>query len=247
MTHPTTRGAALTALALAALHAGAQAVDPSAPAAEQAAAVCSGRVKSEALVAEALARARAAAAHNAFVHLDEAGALAAARAADAKAARAKGKGCAPLLGVPVVVKDNIHVAGMPATGGTPALKGRVPKVDAPVVARLRQAGAIVIGKTQLHELAFGISGWNSAFTTGPEPGVRNAYDRSRASGGSSAGTGVASGCGWWALVWAPTPAGRCASPVPSTAAPRCAPRSGAIRARASSPSRAPATRLGRWQ
>lgn len=193
MTHPTTRGAALTALALAALHAGAQAVDPSAPAAEQAAAVCSGRVKSEALVAEALARARAAAAHNAFVHLDEAGALAAARAADAKAARAKGKGCAPLLGVPVVVKDNIHVAGMPATGGTPALKGRVPKVDAPVVARLRQAGAIVIGKTQLHELAFGISGWNSAFTTGPEPGVRNAYDRSRASGGSSAGTGVALG------------------------------------------------------
>ncbi|MEN9629729.1 MAG: hypothetical protein RJA10_2956 [Pseudomonadota bacterium] len=169
------------------------ATDPSAPAAEQAAAVCAGRIKSEALVAEALARAKAAAPHNAFIHIDEAGALAAARAVDAAAAKGQGKGCKPLMGVPIVVKDNIHVAGMPATGGTPALKGHVPQADAPVVARLRAAGAIVIGKTHLHELAFGISGWNPAYVTGPEPGVRNAYDRTKSSGGSSSGTAVALG------------------------------------------------------
>ena len=193
MTDPIRRTAALALLTAAAWPAAAQAPDPSASAAQLAAAVCSGRLKSEALVAEALQRARAAAPYNAFIHLDETGALAAARAADRSAARAKDKGCAPLLGVPIVVKDNIHVAGMPATGGTPALKGRVPAADAPVVARLRAAGAIVIGKTQLHELAFGISGWNPAYATATEPGVRNAYDRGRASGGSSAGTGVALG------------------------------------------------------
>ena len=188
--HPVVAIAGLLAAAGPAHAAGA---DPSAPVAGLAAAVCARQVRSEDLVTEALARAKAAAPHNAFIHLDEPGALAAARAADAAAAKAGGKGCKPLLGVPIVVKDNIHVAGMPATGGTPALKGNVPKADAPVVARLRAAGAIVIGKTQMHELAFGISGWNLAYNTGPEPGVRNAYDRSRSSGGSSSGTGVALG------------------------------------------------------
>lgn len=151
--------------------------------------VCAGRVTSEALVTAALARARAAAPLNAFVTLDEAGALQAARAQDAR----RGQTCGPLAGVPIVVKDNIHVAGLPATAGTPALKGFVPAADAPVVAKLRAAGAIVIGKTQMHELAFGISGYNPAFNTGPEPGVRNAYDRTRSAGGSSSGTGAALG------------------------------------------------------
>lgn len=183
----------LLAAGLLPLGAAAQAPDPSRATGELAAAVCRGELRSEALVTEALARAKAAAPHNAFIHLDEAGALAAAKAADAKAARLKGQGCPALLGVPVVVKDNIHVAGMPATAGTPALKGRVPKADAPVVAKLRAAGAIVIGKTNMHELAFGISGWNPAYTSGPEPGVRNAYDRARSAGGSSSGTGVALG------------------------------------------------------
>jgi indoleacetamide hydrolase len=187
------RRALFTWLALIPVAAMAQAVDPAAPAGVQAAAICAGTTTSVALVTEALARAKAAAPHNAFIHVDDAGALAAAKAADARAARSKGKGCPALLGVPIVVKDNIHVAGMSATGGTPALKGWVPKADAPVVAKLRAAGAIVIGKTNLHELAFGISGWNPAYTTGPEPGVRNAYDRTRAAGGSSSGTGVALG------------------------------------------------------
>ncbi len=160
--------------------------------AEAARQVCQGKVKSEALVAEAVARAKAASALNAFVTIDEAGALAAARRVDARPPARK-RSCLPLLGVPIVVKDNIEVAGLPSTAGTPALKGYVPKADAPVVARLRKAGAIVLGKTNMHELAFGISGYNPTFQSGPEPGVRNAYDSSKSAGGSSSGTGAALG------------------------------------------------------
>ncbi len=158
--------------------------------AEAAASVCKGSAKSEQLVAGALERARTASTLNAFVTLDESGASTAARAVDRSSGAAR---CRALAGVPIVVKDNIHVAGLPSTAGTPALKGFVPKLDAPVVKRLRDAGAIVIAKTNMHELAFGISGFNPAFQTGPEPGVRNAYDRSRAAGGSSSGTGAALG------------------------------------------------------
>jgi indoleacetamide hydrolase len=155
--------------------------------------VCAGKVKSEALVSAAIARAKERADLNAFVTLDEAGALSAARQIDAVLARSRGQGCRPLTGVPIVVKDNIHVAGLPSTGGTPALKDFKPKADAPVMKKLRAAGAIVIGKTHMHELAFGISGYNPAFQTGPEVGVRNAYDTSKSAGGSSSGTGAALG------------------------------------------------------
>lgn len=159
-------------------------------ASQAAADICAGKYTSEALVAAALERARARADLNAFITLDEAGALKAAKAADAKRKRGA---CKPLDGVPVVIKDNIEVAGLPASAGTPALKGFVPKADAPVAAKLRAAGAIVLGKTNMHELAFGISGYNTAFKSGTQPGVRNAYDPARIAGGSSSGSGAAIG------------------------------------------------------
>jgi indoleacetamide hydrolase len=159
-------------------------------AAQAAADICAGKITSTALTSAAIARAKANAKLNAFITLDEAGAMKAAAAFDA--GRRKGS-CKPLGGVPVVIKDNIEVAGLPSTAGTPALKGFVPKKDAPVAAKLRAAGAIIIGKTNMHELAFGISGYNGGFKTGPEPGVRNAYDATKIAGGSSAGTGTAVG------------------------------------------------------
>ncbi|MGX1319442.1 Asp-tRNA(Asn)/Glu-tRNA(Gln) amidotransferase A subunit family amidase [Bradyrhizobium sp. USDA 377] len=155
---------------------------------EAAAGLSAGTITSTALTREALARAKANAELNAFVTLDEAGALKAAAAFDATGDKTK-----PLGGVPIVIKDNIEVAGLPCSAGTLALKNYIPKADAPVVAKLRDAGAVIIGKTSMHELAFGISGYNTAFKTGTEFGVRNAYDRALIAGGSSSGTGAAIG------------------------------------------------------
>jgi Asp-tRNA(Asn)/Glu-tRNA(Gln) amidotransferase A subunit family amidase len=158
---------------------------------QAAADLCAGKYRSETLVAAVLDRAKAAGLElNAFITLDEAGATKAARAFDQKHRRGD---CEPLGGVPIAIKDNIEVAGLPSTAGTPALKTYVPAKDAPVAARLRAAGAIIIGKTNMHELAFGISGYNAAYKTGAEYGVRNAYDPARIAGGSSSGNGAALG------------------------------------------------------
>jgi indoleacetamide hydrolase len=119
---------------------------------------------------------------NAFICLDWDGALATAARVDA------GTRAGALAGLPIVVKDNINTAHLPTTGGTPALRNARPRQNAPSLQRLLDAGAVVIGKTNLHELAFGITNTNFTSFAGP---ALNPYDRNCIPGGSSGGTAVA--------------------------------------------------------
>jgi mandelamide amidase len=91
-----------------------------------------------------------------------------------------------LHGLPIPVKDSVNTKDYPTTGGTTALRDFSPAEDAPLVQRLKQAGAIVMGKTNIHELSFGWTSNNQAFGA-----VRNPYDESRIPGGSSGGTAAA--------------------------------------------------------
>ena len=147
-----------------------------------------GTISSEQLTATALNEIERRSNLNAFISVDADGALAQARRLDQQRNQAQVLG--PLHGIPIAVKDNIHVADMPNTAGTPLLASFVPDEDAPVVARLKAAGAIVVGKTNLHELAFGITSMNEAFGT-----VGNACDPEFMAGGSSGGTAVAIAAG----------------------------------------------------
>ena len=138
------------------------------------------------VVQAAIARAEQLNDLNALIFLNKDGALAAARDVDA------GKITGALAGLPIVVKDNINTGDMPTTGGTPALQNARPKANAPSLQKLLDAGAIVIGKANLHELAFGITSSNLATFAGP---VKNPYDTTRIPGGSSGGTAVAIAAG----------------------------------------------------
>jgi aspartyl-tRNA(Asn)/glutamyl-tRNA(Gln) amidotransferase subunit A len=120
---------------------------------------------------------------NAFISVMHNAALADAAAAEREIATGHYRGA--LHGVPVSVKDLIDVAGTPTTSGS-AVPPRHPSHDAPIVARLRDAGAVIVGKTNLHEFAFGTTSEESAF--GP---VRHPLDPSRSAGGSSGGSAVA--------------------------------------------------------
>jgi indoleacetamide hydrolase len=143
-----------------------------------------GTLTSERYAEALLARCRSAQALNAFITLDPARVLEAARARDRE--RLAGAKPGPLFGLPIPVKDSVNTRDYPTTGGTPALRHFHPAEDAPVVAALRAAGAIVLGKTNLHELSFGWTSNNLAFGA-----VRNPYDLARIPGGSSGGTAAA--------------------------------------------------------
>jgi mandelamide amidase len=121
---------------------------------------------------------------NAFITLDPERVLEAARAADRK--RASGATLGSLHGVPIPIKDSVNTKDLPTTGGTKALRKFRPREDAPLVKRLLDAGGIVMGKTNIHELSFGWSSNNLEFGA-----VRNPYDPTRIPGGSSGGTAAA--------------------------------------------------------
>jgi Asp-tRNA(Asn)/Glu-tRNA(Gln) amidotransferase A subunit family amidase len=151
------------------------------PASAIAAGIRAGKFTSVGMVSEALRRARAAAPLNAFAVIREAGALEAARQADAAVAR--GEILGPLHGVPFAAKDLTPTAGDLTSLGSWTMGDWVPDQSALVVRRLQAAGAILIGKTTTPEFAY------SSFTQSPRWGVtRNPWDHDRTPGGSSGGS-----------------------------------------------------------
>jgi len=125
---------------------------------------------------------------DAFVILDEDRAIEQAMASQER--WQAGKQLGPFDGVPVAIKDEFHVAGYPTAAGTAFLGTRAQPFDCPIVARLREAGAIIIGKTSMHEIGLGGSGVNPKGLT-----ARNPYASEYMTGGSSSGSGAAVSAG----------------------------------------------------
>ena len=121
---------------------------------------------------------------NAFISFEPERVLEEARQRDRE--RRAGARPGALFGLPVPIKDCVNTRDYPTTGGTPGLRHFRPSDDAPLIKALRRAGAIVLGKTNMHELGYGWTSNNEAY--GP---VRNPYDPARIPGGSSGGTAAA--------------------------------------------------------
>jgi len=131
---------------------------------------------------------------NAYITVTRELALAQARKAESELFAPRGRKGArdrgPLHGVPVSLKDNVYTAGIRTTAGSKILRDFVPLHDAPFVTRLLEDGAILIGKTNMHEFAYGVTSNNPHY--GP---VHNPWDISRIPGGSSGGSAAAVGAG----------------------------------------------------
>src|SRR4051794_25400900 len=154
-------------------------------AAEIIAAIRTKKITATAVTKAAIERAEQLKDLNALIFLNKDGAMATVAEID------EGRS-GPLAGLPVVIKDNINTIDYPTSGGTPALHGVHPRTNAPSFDMLFRAGAIIIGKTNLHELAFGITSTNLSPFAGP---VKNPYDTTRIPGGSSGGTAAAIAAG----------------------------------------------------
>src|SRR5580692_8839847 len=117
---------------------------------------------------------------HAFLHVDTDGALAQAKRVDA------GEVTGPLAGVPLALKDIVVTKGVPTTAGSKILEGWIPPYDATIVSKMRAAGIVVLGKTNMDEFAMGSSTEHSAF--GP---THNPWDLERIPGGSGGGSAAA--------------------------------------------------------
>lgn len=164
------------------------------PAGSVLAALREGHVSSSALVEDYLGRIESLDGElRSFVTVT--GAEARARAREADAERERGRSLGALHGLPIALKDNIATAGIRTTMGSTFFADHVPDRDAPVWRRLREEGAVLLGKTQLHEFAYG------ATTQNPHHGAcRNPWDTKRTPGGSSGGSGAATGAGLCAVA-----------------------------------------------
>ena len=120
----------------------------------------------------------------AFLHVDTAGALQAAAEVDRKCSA--GEPLGPLAGVPLAMKDVVVTEGLPTTAGSRILQGWIPPYDATVTSRVKQAGIVMLGKTNMDEFAMGSSTENSAYQV-----TRNPWDLNRVPGGSSGGSSAA--------------------------------------------------------
>lgn len=148
-----------------------------------AAAIRNGDIMAASYAAALLQQARKHADLNSFITIDESAVLAAAEATDK--ARAAGS-TAPLLGVPLGVKDSYLTRGLRTTLGVEILEGFTPAEDADVVGAVKDAGAIVFGKNNLVEMSYGLTGDNSRYGQ-----VKNPYGTKHMTGGSSSGSGAA--------------------------------------------------------
>src|SRR5439155_15221462 len=124
----------------------------------------------------------------AFITVTRDEAMRAARAAEQEIARGKYRG--PLHGIPFGVKDTHYTKGIRTTANTPVLVDFVPRFDATVVAKLKTAGGVLVGKTKLPEFSFGSAGEGGAF-----PDAKNPWNLSRTPGGSSSGSAAALAAG----------------------------------------------------
>src|SRR5262245_2919173 len=125
---------------------------------------------------------------NAFITVSAESALASARTAEAEIQRGRWRG--PLHGIPIALKDLFDSAGVRTTAASALFKDRVPTEDAAVARKLRDAGAVLLGKTNMHEFAYGATSAVSYFGA-----VRNPWDAARVSGGSSGGSAAAVAAG----------------------------------------------------